>query len=301
MLPFGDEEQHRDLEPRILAEFMALGRKLMGWTGANEFELKRGIATMCFIEWGQCTAGRENSRHLELDYDEVDLWLASLGCPPASLRAMTKTLSADEAERRFNFDSDRAQFMTARAILRDLLSRYLRCTAEEIVFAYETSGKPWLRGVKSRTSDLRFNLSHSADTALYAISRGRELGVDVESICPKLSWERLATSFFCRNEVAKLHQWPAHRRAFGFFTCWTRKEAYIKARGEGLLIPLQSFEVSAAPCEQPALLAAADPNELKRWSFWDVPLGENLAGALVVDGRPSRVRLLTWHWAQLCA
>src|SRR6516225_5882097 len=150
MLQFGDEEQHRDLEPRILAEFMALGRKLMGWTGANEFELKRGIATMCFIEWGQCTAGRENSRHLELDYDEVDLWLASLGCPPASLRAMTKTLSADEAERRFNFDSDRAQFMTARAILRDLLSRYLRCTAEEIVFAYETSGKPWLRGVKSR-------------------------------------------------------------------------------------------------------------------------------------------------------
>lgn len=250
------------------------------------------------VEWGRCTAERENRRQLELGYDEVDLWLASLDCPRALSRAMTTALSADEAERRFDFDSDRAQFTIARAILRDLLSRYLGCTAAKIVFAYGSSGKPRLGGINS-TAGLQFNLSHSADTALYAIARGRELGVDIESICPEMPWGRLAKSFFCPSEVAKLHEWPAHRRAIGFFTCWTRKEAYIKARGDGLLIPLDAFEVSAAPSEEPALLAAADPNELKRWSFWEVPLDESFVGTLVVYGHPSRVRLMTWHWTQL--
>jgi len=248
------------------------------------------------IERGQCMVEREARRQLELGPGEVDLWLASLDCPPAPLRAMTKTLSADETERQFHFDADRAQFMKARAILRDLLSRYLGCTAGEIVFAYESRGKPRLGDIKSNTQDLRFNLSHSGDAALYAIARGRELGVDIESIRPGMPWERLANCFFCPSEVVKLHEWPAHQRTFGFFTCWSRKEAYIKARGDGLSIPLNSFEVSVEPSEEPALLAAADPDELMRWSFWEVPLGESFAGALVVNGRPSRVRLLIWHW-----
>ncbi|MBV8453661.1 MAG: 4'-phosphopantetheinyl transferase superfamily protein [Deltaproteobacteria bacterium] len=251
------------------------------------------------IERDQCTVEREAGQQLELDPGEVDLWLASLDCPPAPLRAMTTALSADETERKFHFEADRARFIKARAILRDLLSRYLDCTAGEIAFAYEPSGKPRLGGIKSSTTDLRFNLSHSADAALYAIARGRELGVDIESIRPEMLWGRLANCFFCPSEVVKLHEWPAPQRMFGFFTCWSRKEAYIKARGGGLSIPLNSFEVSVAPGEEPALLAAADPDELKRWSFWEVPLGESFAGALVVDGRPSRVRLLTWHWSQL--
>jgi 4'-phosphopantetheinyl transferase len=214
---------------------------------------------------------------------------------------MTRTLSADEARRHFHFAADRARFITSRAILRDILSRYLGCTVAQIHFAYKSGGKPNLGGMQSSEADLRFNLSHCVDTALYAISRGRELGVDIESIRPEVPWERLANSFFAPSEFAKLQRWPTHQRPVGFFTYWTLKEAYLKARGDGLLIPLDSFELSAAPGEEPALLATADPSELERWSFWEIPLGESFAAALVAEGRPSRVRLLTWHGTKLPA
>ncbi|MBV8360992.1 MAG: 4'-phosphopantetheinyl transferase superfamily protein [Deltaproteobacteria bacterium] len=232
--------------------------------------------------------------------EEVDIWLASLD-PSPELSLSIRTLSVDEAERKFHFASDRVQFITARAILRDILSRYLGCAAEQLQFAYHYRGKPRLRGATSITTDLRFNLSHCPDAALYAVSRGREVGVDIELVRPEMPWEQLANSFFAPGETAKLQQWPPHRRTFAFFTCWTRKEAYVKALGDGLLLPLHAFEVSAAPGEKAALLAAADPAELKRWSFFDIPLGDSFAGSLVVEGYPSRVRLLNWHWTELCS
>jgi 4'-phosphopantetheinyl transferase len=241
-----------------------------------------------------------SGRRLELGFEEVDLWLATLDCSPILLRAMAKTLSYDEAERadRFHFACDRARFIATHGILRDIISRYLGCTPAEIRLAHQSSGKPQLGHTESTAADLRFNLSHCTAAALYVISRGRDIGVDIESIRPGIPWERIASRFFAPGEIAKLQQWPAHRRTTGFFMCWTRKEAYVKARGEGLSIPFDTFEVSAAPGEEPALLAATDSNELKRWSFWEVPLGESFAGALVVDGRPGRVRLLTWHWSE---
>ena len=244
------------------------------------------------------TMENQISGSLHLGLGEVDIWVASLNCLPEFSRVMMKTLSTDEVEREFHFDSDRSRFLTARGILRDILSRYLGCMAAEIRFAYQPYGKPRLDDPEFTGTGLRFNLSHSSDTALYAVSRGREVGVDVESISSELQWEQLANSFFSHKEVAKLQQWPADRRTSAFFSCWTLKEAYVKARGEGLLIPLHSFEVAAGPGDEPVLVFATDRNELHRWAFWKVPLDESLAGALAVEGRPSRLRLFNWHSAE---
>lgn len=240
--------------------------------------------------------GRDSGRRLELGPQDVDLWLAPLDCSITLSRAMTRTLSADEAERadRFHSVNDRARFIATRGILRDLLSRYQDCAPGEIRFAYQSSGKPQLGQTERIKGDLRFNLSHCVTAALYAFSWGKEVGVDIELIRSGVPWERVASRFFAQGEIAKLQRWPAHERTTGFFTCWTRKEAYLKARGAGLSIALDAFEVSAAPCEVPVLLAAPDLNELERWSLWDVPLGQCLVGALATEGRPRRLRLLSY-------
>ena len=233
---------------------------------------------------------------MELGPEEVDLWLAPLDCSPTTSLALIKTLSADEVERAdsFHFAHDRTRFIARRGILRDLLSKYLGCAPVEIRFAYQSRGKPQLEQTERTTGDLRFNLSHSVTAALYAFSWGKEVGVDIELIRPGIPWERVASRFFTASEIAELQQWPAHQRMTGFLTCWTRKEAYLKVRGEGLSIPLDSFEVSAAPCEAPMLLVAPELSEPERWSLCDVPLGQCLAGALATEGRPVRLRLFTY-------
>jgi 4'-phosphopantetheinyl transferase len=209
---------------------------------------------------------------------------------------MIRTLSADEGERadRFCFAHDRARFIAARGILRDLLSRYLGCAPAEIRFAYQSGGKPRLEQTECTTADLRFNLSHCATAAIYAFCWGKEVGVDIELIRPGIPWGMISSRFFAHGEIAKLRRWPAHQRTTASFTYWTRKEAYLKARGAGLSIPLNTFEVSAAPGKSPALLVSHDPNDLECWSLCDVPLGQSLVSALANEGRPCRLRLLNY-------
>jgi 4'-phosphopantetheinyl transferase len=231
---------------------------------------------------------------------DVDLWLTRLHYPPAQLQNMAVALSADEAARadRFHFVHDRNRFIAARGLLRNIISCYLSCTPEDIHFAYQSTGKPQLGFPASGSEDLRFNLSHSADAAVYAISLGRDIGVDIESICPDVPWAEVAMTFFAPGEIARLHRLPNHLRAAGFFNCWTRKEAYVKARGEGLSLPLNRFEVSLAPDETPALLSSSDPDELGRWRLFDISPGEGFAAALVVEGRPGRIRFFTCNWPE---
>ncbi len=240
-------------------------------------------------------------QQLELGAEEVHLWRAELDHSQAVLEKLTKILSPDEAERadRFHFSCDRTRFIASRGILREILSRYLGCTPAQIDLSYESNGKPKLKPTQAIKLDLRFNLSHTRNAGLYAISRGKEVGVDIEWTPQIIPWEKIADAFFARKESEKLQKWPANQRAKGFFICWTRKEAYVKARGGGLSIPLDSFEVSAAPEERPALLAAADPSELTRWTMWDIPVGKPLAATLVVEGHPRRLRLLHWDWTRL--
>jgi 4'-phosphopantetheinyl transferase len=234
-----------------------------------------------------------DSKRLKLDGQTIDLWLAPLDSATAWSLRMADTLSTDEAERAqdFHFADDRARFIATRGILRDLVSRYIGCSPVQVQFEYQLNGKPQLGQALRRTIDLRFNLSHCAAAALYAFSGGREVGVDIELIRRTNPFDRLASRFFTRGEIAKLQQWPVDQRSVGFFTCWTRKEAYAKAQGQGLSLPFDAFEVSAGPREAAKLVTAPDLEEPKRWRLWDIPLDKSLAGALAAEGRPRRWRL----------
>jgi 4'-phosphopantetheinyl transferase len=244
------------------------------------------------------TAKGRDGKRLKLDAQTVDLWLAPLDSVAACSERMADSLSPDESERAEAFYSaeERLRFITTRGILRDLVSRYLGCSPAQVQFEYKPNGKPQL-GQTRHSTDLRFNLSHCASAALYAFSVGREVGVDIELIRPQFPFDRLARRFFSRGEIAKLQRWPVYQRSVGFFTCWSRKEAYAKAQGQGLSLPFDAFEVTAAPWEAPELVAAPDLQELERWSLWDVPLDSSLAGALAAEGRPRRLRL--FHYCYL--
>lgn len=171
-------------------------------------------------------------RALELPPGAVHLWQARLDLSAEELSRANQTLSSDEQARaaRYRFEVHRRRFVAARSRLRRLLAQYLGCEAVAVRFQYGPSGKP---AVVADT-DLRFNISHSEDVALYAFARGREVGIDVERIRETAGWERIAERYFAPAERALLEDVPPELRAAAFFQLWTRKEAYLKARGEGL-------------------------------------------------------------------
>jgi 4'-phosphopantetheinyl transferase len=161
-------------------------------------------------------------------------------------------------------------------------------------FGYNPYGKPALVGEEGEKG-LRFNVSHSHGLALYAITRGREIGVDLERIRPFPDLIGLAERFFSPKEVAALRTLPAPMQTEAFLTCWTRKEAYIKAKGEGLSLPLSQFEVSLAPGEPSALLRTQwDALEASRWSLHALTPGPGYVAALAVEC--NHRRMTCWHW-----
>lgn len=227
--------------------------------------------------------------------DEVHVWRGLLDQPQPRLELLFLTLTPDEKERaaRFYFSKDRDHFIAARGLLRSILGDYLSLEPGRLRFFYNRYGKPRLSEDAGR--GLRFNLSHSHGLALLAIARRRELGVDVERIRPEVAGEEIAERFFSPREVAMLRSLPADLQPEAFFNCWTRKEAYIKARGKGLSLPLDEFDVSLAPGEPAAILEdRSRPPQLSSWSMVELaPQGEYKA-ALVVEG--NRWRLRCWQW-----
>jgi 4'-phosphopantetheinyl transferase len=223
---------------------------------------------------------------ISLPYDEVHVWRAILDQPQSRVSSFFRTLAQDEKERaaRFYFQKDREHFIVARGVLRAILSSYLKADPDELRFGYSSYGKPFV--VSDNCGDLRFNLSHSHGLALFAVACGRELGIDVERMRTEVIEQQIAERFFSPCEVAALRALPACRQVEAFFNCWTRKEAYIKARGEGLSLPLDKFDVSLAPSEPAVLLQALfDAREVSRWSMIDLAPGAGFKAALVVERR----------------
>ncbi len=234
--------------------------------------------------------------HLTLAEDEVHVWRAHLDLAPAQVRELLRTLTPDERARarRFRFRRDRDRFIVARGVLRAILGRYLGVDPGRLRFRYSPYGKPALAD-EFEDEGIRFNLAHSQGIALYAVSRGRDVGVDVEYVRADLADERIAERFFSPREVAMLRAVPAEQRREAFFHCWTRKEAYVKARGEGLSLPLDQFDVSLAPGEPAALLSTpGDPPEVTRWSLRALDPGPGYIAALAVEGNGWRLRC--WQW-----
>ena len=219
--------------------------------------------------------------------DEVHVWRADLDADSDALLRSCDTLSADEQARAGRFYSlpDRARYIIARGSLRAILARYLATPARDLRFLSNAHGKPALEP-RSGQADLRFNVSHSHQLALFALARGREVGIDVEYVVPSRADDRMATRFFAPQEVAALRALPETARTEAFFRCWTRKEAYLKARGQGLSLGLDSFTVSLAPCRTTDLLTiGGDSPEAARWSLRALAPGEGYIAAVAAEGK----------------
>jgi 4'-phosphopantetheinyl transferase len=223
---------------------------------------------------------------------EVHVWRVPLDSPGAVLAPLAATLHPAERARaeKFFFDRDRNAYIAARGVLRELLARYLGRAPSELEFAYASRGKPFLAS-PSVAQPLSFNVAHSRNIALLAFSGGPAVGVDVEFIRRDIASEEIAVRYFAPQEIAELRALPPEQRPEAFFLGWTRKEAYVKALGEGLEIPLASFCVSLTPAG-PATLASADSS---RWTLRNLWPGPGYAGALVAEGKNWNLRCFDWQ------
>ena len=234
---------------------------------------------------------------LPLPPDEVHAWVASREAPEAVVEASRALLTVDELKRadRFASPADRRKFAVSRGLLRTILGRYLGLPPESLRFVANAHGKPGLDPRMGLDLPIRFNLAHSGPWVVYALALGREVGVDIEAIRPDFGGLAIAERFFAPVEVAALKALPEDARRLAFFHGWARKEAYIKAKGKGLALPLDRFEVAIDPDQPAALLATPpDPPEASRWSLVELPTPPGYVGALCVEGSGWTLRQGTW-------
>lgn len=236
---------------------------------------------------------------LELGHNEAHVWRTTLDLPISRVRSLEQTLTADEITRaeQFHFQKDRMHFIVARGLLRTILSRYLATNPRTLRFCYSQYGKPTLARESGSDASLCFNVTHSLGVVLYAITRSRAIGIDLERIRLDVACESIAEHFFSPYEARILRTVPTDLRSEAFFRCWTRKEAYLKARGIGLSIALGQFDVSVLPGELAALLGTREKDQnISQWSLNDLYAGEGYVAALAVEGHP---HLQYWEWSEL--
>lgn len=223
---------------------------------------------------------------------EVAIWHASLEQPAAVLAELQTVLSEEERTRagRFHFQKHQNAFIAGRGILRLLLSGQTGIHPKDLQFKYTQHGKPFLAG-----SDIHFNLSHSGGIVLYGLSPDRQVGIDIEQIRPLKELEQIAKNHFSPEEYHQLSSVREDDRLAAFFRCWTRKEAFIKAIGEGISFPLQEFTVSLKAGYPAKLMSVRGSVEnTHRWSMHDVEVPEGYAAALVVEGTGASITHRAW-------
>lgn len=219
---------------------------------------------------------------LTLSHNAVHVWRAPLNVGANRLGVLEPLLASDERDRaaRYRSSHDRHQFIAARGQLRLILSRYLGGEPEAITFRYGAQGKP-------EVAALQFNVSHAGELALFAVARSRRVGIDVEKIRALPDADRLVDRFFSDHEAAVYRALPVEDRREAFVTCWTRKEAFVKALGEGLSYPLDAFDVSVRP-DQPASLLAlrGDPSATAQWRLQALPIAEGYTATIAAESPP---------------
>ncbi|MBZ5536431.1 MAG: 4'-phosphopantetheinyl transferase superfamily protein [Acidobacteriia bacterium] len=204
---------------------------------------------------------------------------------------MAGLLSSDEQERaaRFHFEVDRRRFIVGRGLLRTILGQYLEVQPTALRFQYEPQGRPSL-AAPERKEKLSFNLSDSGDLAVYALALNRRIGIDLERLRAVPDMLEIAKRFFASEEFDELCSLPGGLQREGFFRCWTRKEAYLKAIGEGLGVPLDQFVVSLASKEVARVVSIlGDPEEASRWTLTELAPGADYVAALAVEGQQGRL------------
>lgn len=236
------------------------------------------------VDW-QTPAG-----HPELAAHQVHIWRTGLDVTDDMLESYRQLLSSDERERaqRFVFERDRRRYSVARAVLRHLLAAYLQVAAGDLVFTYEKHGKPVLAWPHNAT--IAFNLSHSNEWAVYGFTQHGRIGIDIEYHRSIKDLHQLAASIFCEQELVALHAVPTQQQQATFYAGWTRKEAFIKALGQGLAFPLKQCAVSLAPGEPARML---HPAEVQHWHMASFSPAPTVSGAVVVES--PAVDVTFWH------
>jgi 4'-phosphopantetheinyl transferase len=224
--------------------------------------------------------------------ETIHVWRIALDLPPDALARFRESLSADEQARadRFRFETHRDHFVAGRGALRAILSRYVGIAPDQLAFTYGPQGKPAL----SNAGDgLEFNLTHSHGLALLALGPGGRIGIDLEQLRPMDDAERIAERFFSARERDALRAIPAEGKVEAFLRCWTRKEAFIKAIGEGFSMPLDRFDVSLDPGAGARLLSVADrPDEAARWTLIELDLAPGFLAAVAIQGPCREIQLI---------
>jgi 4'-phosphopantetheinyl transferase len=221
---------------------------------------------------------------LERD-DGLEVVMAGLALDPAAVRGCAAVLSGAERERagRFAFARDARRYIVARARLRELLGARLEVPPGSVALATDAHGKPMLAD-PAQGDDLRFNLAHSDEMAVYAFSFGRDVGIDVEAVRTLRDTDALAAQWFSRREYEEYQALDPRQKLLGFFNCWTRKEAFVKALGEGLSRRLDSFDVSLAPGAPAELLRIEPgPGDDRRWHMESFSPARGFVAAVVAE------------------
>jgi 4'-phosphopantetheinyl transferase len=219
--------------------------------------------------------------------DRVDVWRVSLDQPLPAVERCAQVLSPDERTRaaQFHFERDQRRFTLARGTLRRILAHYLGVAPQTIPFQYNAHRKPGLDAAGYPVTP-QFNLSHSGSLAVYAVTTERAVGIDIEAIHPITDFVQLVERFFSAQEHAMFQSLPDAQRLAAFFAGWVRKEAYIKARGLGLTLPLSQFDVTLTPDEPARLLRIqGEPEAAARWTLRDLIVEPGYAAALAVEGQ----------------
>ena len=225
--------------------------------------------------------------HLKLSANEAHIWIASLTQSKLKIDEFSRVLSNDERSRskRFYFDFDRERYIIAHGILRVILGRYLDLEPGQLQFCYGKNRKPAI-SKNYCNEDIRFNISYSEDIALYAFTLYHEIGVDVEVVHDIPEKDQIAERFFSPQEHNIYRSLPEGKKEDVFFKYWTRKEAFSKTTGDGLLIPLEKFDVSNVTNKPVKLLTAeGDTNGSSQWFIYDLNIGPGCKAAFTVEGQ----------------
>jgi len=223
---------------------------------------------------------------VRLGSNSVHVWKSFLDVDEETVQHFFTLLSEQEKQKalRFHAARHRRKYIAAHGLLRVIVGGYAEADPKSLTFCTNQYGKPFLCA-DQKTIPLLFNLSHSHNLCMIAVCSGLEVGIDVEYMNRDINVLELANRFFSKREIEKISSLPEGLRNYAFFRCWTRKEAYLKAKGKGLFIELHRFEVSVLPTEPAAVLSADEsPEDVDRWHLFDLDPYPGYAGALSIAG-----------------
>jgi len=234
---------------------------------------------------------------LTLAEKEIHIWRADLDLPDRSIQQLNQILSTDERMRaeRFHFEKDKKKFVIGVGILRAMLSPYVGVEPKELRFIHGKRGKPMLDDVFANGS-IQFNMSHSEGLALYGFTRDHEIGVDIEFVRDIPEMDKIAEQFFSIKENDVFRSLPDSKKKEAFFNCWTRKEAFVKAIGDGLYQGLDKFDVALIPGEPARLLRIGGDSKIaSRWLIQDLKPAPGFTAAFAAEGHHWRLHF--WQWS----